>query len=127
MLKRLGHWARKLKYGQFRLFLTLAELTEDDPHHSVTIALRELCKLANIAPSIFPEALKALEERNLVTVRHGGNRRQNAYQVNLFDTICASFFDAQKPLRASNSDAPPIEKTALTRATAASDFLIQVL
>jgi DNA-binding MarR family transcriptional regulator len=63
MLKRLSHRARRLKYGQFRLFLALAELTEDHEHHSVTIALRELCKLANIAPSVFPEALKALEER----------------------------------------------------------------
>jgi len=142
MLKRLGYWARQLKYGQFRLLLALAELTEDDEHHSVKIALRELCKLANIAASVFPDALKALEERNLITVRHGGNRRQNAYQVNFFKLICASNFDAQGPLRASKSDAqlhlnsmhsaskfdaPPIEKEALARAAAASDFDSSIL
>jgi hypothetical protein len=59
MLKRLSHWARHLKYGQFRLLLTLAELTEDDEHHSVTIAARELCKLAQIALSIFDQKLGA--------------------------------------------------------------------
>jgi DNA-binding MarR family transcriptional regulator len=142
MLKRLSHWARQLKYGQFRLFLALAELAEDDEHHSVTIALRELCELAQISTSVFPQALKKLEEAKLVTVRHGGNRRQNAYQVNFFKTICASKFDAQKPLRASKSDAqahlssmhsasnfdaPPTEKSALARAAAASDFDVSTL
>jgi hypothetical protein len=28
-----ANWARQLKYGQFRLFLALAQLMEDDPHH----------------------------------------------------------------------------------------------
>jgi hypothetical protein len=94
-----------------RLRLALADLTEDDEHHSVTIAARELCKLADIALSVFTQAIKALKERNLVTVRHGGNRRQSAYQVNFFKTICAS-----------NLDAPPLENTALVRAALASDF-----
>lgn len=60
MLARLAELARSLKPGHFRLFLALAELTENDPHHSVTVAARDLCKLALIALSVFPEALKAL-------------------------------------------------------------------
>jgi hypothetical protein len=42
------------------LFLTVAELAEDNEHHAVTIAARELCKLADIALSVFPEATFAL-------------------------------------------------------------------
>ncbi len=95
MLKRLSHWSRQLKPGHFRLFLTLAELAEDDEHQSVTIAARELCELADISTSVLGEGLKALEERNLVTLRRGGNRRQNTYQVNFFKTICVSKFDTQ--------------------------------
>jgi len=142
MLKRLSHWSRQLKPGYFKLFLTLAELTEDDEHHSVTIAARELCNLADIALSTFPQALAALEERNLVTVRHGGNRRQNAYQVIFFHTICVSKFDTQNGSRRTenrdtaylfsrhsvpNFDTPPIEKSALARAAAASDLNPSIL
>jgi hypothetical protein len=95
-----------MKHGQFRLFLTLATLTEHDANHTVTIALRDLCKLALIATSVFPEALKALEERSLVLVRHGGKHHQSAYKVNFWETICASKFDAPTPIGAPKFDAP---------------------
>ena len=110
---------------------------EHRPHHSIKVSLRRLCRLAAISTSVFPDALKALEDRNLVTVRHGGTHHQSAYKVNFFDTICASFSDAPASTGASNFDAPvtlfsmhsasifdapPPENTALTRAAAASDF-----
>jgi hypothetical protein len=136
LVKRLAQLARSLKYGQFRLFMALAELTADKPHHSITLALRDLCELADISTSVFPEALKALIERNLVTVRHGGRHSQNAYKVNFFETICASFSDAPNKLgasnfeppehlfsmhRASKLDAPPDANKALASAAAALD------
>jgi len=117
--------------------MALAELTENEPGHSVTIAVRNLCAKALIAEGSFPAALKTLKKRNLVTTRDGSNHRQSTYKVNWFDTICASFSDAPNdPLciekrctnpqilmhQSTNTDAPITENTALTRAAAASDL-----
>jgi hypothetical protein len=141
MLKRLSHWSRQLKPGHFRLFLTLAELAEDDEQHTVKIAARELCKLADIALSVFPEAVKALEERKLITVRHGGNRSQNAYLINFFKTFCVSKFGTQKGSRriekrdtaslferhsVSNSDTPPTEKTQAMYGETAENLKLEI-
>jgi hypothetical protein len=99
--------------------------------------VRALCAKALIAEGLFPAALETLTKRNLITTRTGSNHRQSTYKVNWFDTICASFSDAQNQpddhkIRctephflmhsASNSDAPITENTALTRAATASDL-----
>ena len=58
-----------------------------------------------MAAAQFPTALAALEERRIITVRHGGTHQQNRYQVNWHATICASFSDAPTANGASNSEA----------------------
>jgi hypothetical protein len=86
------------------LFLALADLTEKTDHHQLTITLRDLCKHAGIAKGAFPEALRALEERNLITTRHGSNHQKSRYQVNWWDTIRGSFSDPPNQIGASSSD-----------------------
>ncbi len=75
MLKRLSHWSRQLKPGHFRLFLTLAELTEDNEHHAVTTAARELYELAESRHQCFRTRSGPKEERK---PRHDPPRRKPA-------------------------------------------------
>ena len=105
-LHALAAIAPSLKEGQLRLCITLADLAEHLPHHSVTIGTRALCTAANLAESALPAALKALEGRNLITIRHGGSNRKNAYQVNFLSTVRASFAEAPDKKTAPFGEAP---------------------
>ena len=109
-LQALHRHAGSLKEGQLRLALTLAALAEFAPHHTLTISARALCTAANLAFSAFPAAIKAIEDRGLITIRHGGANRKNAYQVNFLSTVPVSF-----------AETPPDANKALASAEAALD------
>lgn len=132
-LQALARIAPTLKEGQLKLAIALAALTENNKHHTITIGTRDLCKAANLSESAVPAALRALEERALITIRHGSASRKNAYMVNFLSTASASFAEAppapfaEAPLPlferhpASFREAPPTENKELAGAAAAVD------
>lgn len=134
-LQSLQAIAGSLKEGQLRLALALATLAEDSPHHSVKVSTRALCKAANLSESALPAALRALEGRQLITIRHGGPGSPNAYLVNFLNTVRgasfaeappASFGEAPLPLferrPASFPEAPPSGNKELTSTDARVDL-----
>jgi|SRR5271157_2247610 len=113
----MAELAPTLYEGQLRLLLALASLTERTQDHTASISTRELSKLAKLSESALPAALKAVEERALITVRHGGTIRSNRYMVNFFTTRRASFGEAPPaPFREAGAPLLQMQGVSFTEA-----------